>query len=318
MKTVVTGGAGFIGSHLVKRLLDKGRDTVIADDFSMGNKRNLLDLGIQVNYKKIDLRDFRQTLKILKDVDIVFHLAARVGGIEYLHGSQGKELKALQENLVIDANVFRACLENKVKKIIYASSVSVYPIDIQKASGIVLSEDISYIDPEGGYGWAKLVGEIALGWTKDIKIGIARIFNIYGENEYMGRDAHVIPDLIQKVIKYSKGDFVVWGNGRQSRDFLHASDCVEALLKLEEKANNPPLIINIGSGEEVYIKTIAEKIVKLSRKNIKITYDPTKPVGPMSRTADIKKAKKLLNWQPKINLDEGLRRTYVWIEERFF
>lgn len=324
MKTVVTGGAGFIGSHLAKALLDRGREVVIADDFSRGNKLNLLDLGIQTECLEIDLRNFAQALKVTKGAETVFHMAARVGSLDWLHGSEANELEALQTNLVIDANVFRACIENRVKKIIYASSVSVYPIYLQDRPNIVFSEDAlqitdtvrGTIDPEGGYGWAKFLGEIQLSWIKGIEIGIARIFNIYGENGELGESAHVVPSLIRKAIRYPKEEFIAWGDGKQSRDFLYVSDVSDALLKLEEKASNPPPVVNLGSDETVPIGKLAEKIVELSGKAIEIRYDTSKPVGPISRTADITKARALLGWQPKVSLEEGLKRTYAWVIER--
>ena len=317
MKTVVTGGAGFIGSHLVKRLIDEGKDVVLADDFSRGSVLNLLDLGVRIECPRIDLRDYGRALEVVEDADVVYHLAARVGSVEYLHGSELAELRALQDNLVIDANVFRACVEAGVRKVISASSVSVYPIDAQQKPGVVLSEDdLNYYNPEGGYGWAKLLGEIELGWIKGVDIAIARIFNVYGPCQPLDETAHVVPALARKAITYPKEDFIVWGSGGQSRCFLYVSDCVEALLRLEEEASNPPIIVNVGSDEEVLIRTIAEKIVKISGKSIEIKYDLTKPVGPASRTADIGRAKTLLEWRPIVGLDEGLRRTYTWAEKR--
>jgi len=316
-KCLVTGAAGFIGSHLAKKLLDDGRQVILADDLSRGDILNLSDLNIQIGCEDIDLRDYNRVIKLIDGTDTVFHLAARVGSVEYLHSSDMDELIALQSNLVIDANVLKACLEKNVKKLIYASSISVYPIDRELSWDVFLSEDcISYINPEGGYGWAKLMGEIELVWIKDIDIGIARIFNIYGENGALGKTAQVIPALIQKAILYPKQEFRVWGDGEQTRDFLYVADCVEALLKLEEKATNPPVIVNIGSGEAIPIKTIAQKIAELSGKNPEVIYDVTKPVGPLSRTADINKAKTILEWQPKTSLDEGLKRTYTWAERR--
>lgn len=316
-KCLVTGGAGFIGSHLVKKLLDEGRQVIIADDLSRGNTLNLSDLGIHIDCKNIDLRDYDRLIQLMEGVDTVFHLAARVGSLEYLHGSGMDELIALQTNFVIDTNLFRACLEKKVRKLIYASSISVYPIDKQHSLDIILSEDdMPYINPEGGYGWAKLMGEIQLGWMKDINIGMARIFNIYGENGALGESAQVIPALIQKAISYPKQEFIVWGDGEQTRDFLYVADCIEALLRLEEKATNPPILVNIGSGKTIPIKTIAQNIAQISGKNPEVKYDITRPVGPLSRTADITKAKKILEWQPKTSLDEGLKRTYSWAERR--
>jgi GDP-D-mannose 3',5'-epimerase len=316
-KTLVTGGAGFIGSHLARRLLDESREVILTDDFSRGSIANLSDLSIQIPCANIDLRDYSQVLKLMKGVDTVFHLAARVGSVKYLHGSDIDELTALQTNLAIDVNVFKACLEKDVKNLIYTSSVSVYPIDRQNARNVILSEDdIHYMNPEGGYGWAKLIAEIQLTWMKGINIAIGRIFNIYGENSPLGESAHVIAALIHKAILYPKEEFRVWGNGEQTRDLLYVGDCVEALLKLEKKASNPPIIINIGSGEAVSIKVIAEKIAQLSGKNPEVIYDPTKPVGPLSRTADVSKAKAMLGWQPKTSLNNGLERTYSWFEKR--
>jgi len=335
VKTIATGGTGFIGSHLVKRLLEQNREVIVVSDLSQLGSENLSSLGIKpsdIELRRADLSDYHQALKAMKGADSVFHLAARVGSLEYLHKSQLAELAAFQTNLVIDTNVFKACLENKVKKLVYASSCAVYPMDKQYSPGAIFSEDdlrLSQdqfsapgegkgvdINPDGGYGWAKLMGEIELGWIKDIEIGIARIFNIYGENEPLGERAHVIGDLMDKAILYPQKELIVRGNGRQSRDFLYVSDCIDALLQLEKQASNPPIIINIGSGEAVSIGTIAERIVALSGKNIKIAYDLAKPVGPISRTADITKARTLLKWQPKVNLDEGLRRTYSWVEKR--
>ncbi len=356
MKTVVTGGAGFIGSHLVKRLIEQGREVVVVSDLAHLGIENLTDLGLRTSdlglrtsdlglrtsdmeVRKADLSDYHQALKSIEGADSVFHLAARVGNLEYLHATGMAELAALQTNLMIDANVFRACLENGVKKIVYASSCAVYPMDKQYSPGAVFSEDdlqlsqnqpwtsdIGHrtINPDGGYGWAKLMGEIELGWMKNIDIGIARIFNIYGENEPLGERGHVITDLISKAILYPNEEFIVRGDGKQSRDFLYVSDCVGALLKLEAALSrhrtsdigHRTLTVNIGSGEAVSISTIAKKAVELSGKDIKIAYDPAQPVGPLSRTGDITRARALLNWQPKVSLDEGLRRTYEWVEKR--
>jgi GDP-D-mannose 3', 5'-epimerase len=324
MKTIVTGGAGFIGSNLVKKLLNQGREVLIADDFSRGSIQNLQDLNISpfdisgsTVYPIIDLKEYYNALKITEGADTVFHLAARVGSINYLHGTDHNELEALLSNLVIDANVFRSCVENGVKKLVYASSTAVYPIDLQNSYDAIFSEDsLRYYNPDGGYGWSKLMGEIELSWLKGLDIGIARIFNIYGENSFAGLNPHAIVDLCRKAINYPEVPFIVWGNGKQSRDFLHVSDCADALLQLEEKASNPPVIVNIGSGKTVTVENLVQNIIAISGKNIKISYDASKPIGPLSRTADISKSKELLGWQPKIMLDEGLKCTYIWLEKR--
>jgi nucleoside-diphosphate-sugar epimerase len=324
MKTLVTGAAGLIGSHLVRSLLDKGREVVITDNFSRGGQQNLNDLGIKNKCLAVDLRYFDQALKLTKDVDTVFHLAAKVGSVDFLHGSYAKELDAMLVNTAIDTNVISACVDNKVKKIIYASSVSVYPINTQHVDNVVLKEDdlrISdkvqgEIDPEGGYGWAKFISEVQLALMTETKVGIARIFNTYGDNAALGKSSHVVQALITKAVRYPKEEFIVWGDGKQTRDFLYVEDCVNALLKLEEKASIPPVVVNIGSDKEVSIGTLAEKIVKISGKTIKIKYDVSKPVGPTSRSPDTHKIRKTLGWKDTYTLEEGLKNTYKWVEKR--
>ena len=336
MKTLVTGGNGFIGSHLVKALLAQGREVIIASERSPLNSKNLLNLDIKtsdIEFRKADLTNYEQTLDAIKGADIVFHLAATVGNLEYLHLAEMAELSALQNNLTIDANVFKACQVLKVGKIVYASSCAVYPMHRQFTTGVSFHEssleliksdylkansfkkEPSIIDPDGGYGWSKLLGEIQLCWMKGCDVGLARIFNIYGTNEPLGRKAHVIGDLISKVIMNTDGDMVVQGNGKQTRDFLHVSDCVNALLKLEDAATNPPIIINIGSGQAVEIGFLAKKVVDISGKNIRIIFDPLKPCGPVSRTADIEKAVRQLKWRPAVDLTKGLIMTYEWINK---
>lgn len=317
MKTVVTGGAGFIGSHLVKRLVEQGREVVVADDFSRGKAQNLLNLGIRLDPHPIDLRDYRQALASLDGAEVVFHLAARVGSVEFLHGNEMAELLALQANLTIDANVLKACLETGVKTLVYASSVSVYPIDTQQRYDAVFTEDdVRYINPEGGYGWAKLLGEIQVQWMQGLNRAVARIFSVYGENEEPDENAHAAPALMRKGALYPQEEFLVWGDGNQTRDFLYVADAVDALLTLEGKASSPPVVVNIGSGEALSVRALANKIVEISGKAIEPSYDPTKPVGPLSRTADISRARALLGWEPEVSLDEGLRQTFRWVAAR--
>jgi len=318
LKTVITGGSGFIGSHLTKRLIEEGRDVVVVSDFANVGKENLEQLGIKAKCKKADLRDYDQTLKSIKGAKSVFHLAAVVGGIKYLHGTKEAEVSTLRTNLAIDANVFKACVESGVERLVYASSCAVYPMDRQGSLGAVFSEDdlkLWLANPDGGYGWAKLVGEVELDLLKGINVGIARIFNIYGVNEAKGKKAHVLVDLMNKALDYPRSKFVVWGDGNQTRDFLYVSDCVEALVLFEAMASSPPVVINVGSGQAVSIKTVADKIIGISGRNLMPMYDADKFIMPKSRTADIAKAKELLSWQPKVGLDEGLEKTFEWVKD---
>lgn len=292
MKTIVTGGAGFIGSNLVKALLDSHRDITVIDNLSRGNVKNLPP---DINLITVDLTNLQDTLRSIQGAKTVFHLASRIGSIDYLHGNPAKELEAFQTNTLIDTNVFRASLENGIKTLIYASSVAAYP------------------PPDGGYGWAKLMGETLLGLLS-MNIGIARIFNVYGNNSDLIKSPPVISAFMLKVLHGQ--NISIWGDGLQTRDFIHVSDCVNGLLQLEKVLSGAITTVNIGSGQSISIKTIAERIVKLSGGNTEIVYEPTKLTGPMSQTADITKTKALLTWKPKMGLDKGLMDTYNWIKEK--
>jgi nucleoside-diphosphate-sugar epimerase len=312
--TVVTGGAGFIGANLIRTLLEQDRNLTVTGNSSGGVGENLR--GLPVHVVPVDLRDYNKVRDVIKGSDRVFHLAARMGGIEHLHGSNQAELNTLQSNLAIDVNVIRASIESNVRKFVYASSVSVYPINIQEGMNARFAEqDINPINPEGGYGWAKLIGEIQLDLAESLNSGIARIFNVYGEFSHLTKTAHVVPALIRKALTYPNEPFTVWGDGTQTRNLMYVTDCVDALLKLEDHASYPPLKVNIGNPNPVTIRELAETIVSVSGKNIKISYDPTKPVGPLSRIPDIGKAEKELGWEPVTPLRVGLERTYQWAEK---
>jgi len=338
---IITGGAGFIGSHLVKKLLDQKKKVVVLDDFSSGSIKHLENLGIDlknIKIKKIDLSDYTKTIKIFRElgkIETVYHLAARVGGIKYLHETKNIEHKSLITNIKIDLNVFEACSACDVKKIIYASSVAVYPTEKQFKKKCVFPENQLSLDsinhtyqkdntsipfnPDGGYGCSKFVGEIQLNMMKGVRIGIARLFNIYGVNEPLDERSHAISDLIRKAIIYPEKKFIIWGDGEQSRDYLYVSDCADALILLEKKISQDksPICetVNLGSGQEVPINKIADIVIKKSGKKIKTIHDLKKPIGPISRRADISRLRKTINWHPTVGIEKGLKKTYDWIQE---
>jgi GDP-D-mannose 3',5'-epimerase len=320
MGVIVTGGAGFLGSHICKRLSEQGRDYSVVDDLSSGSLRNLADLGLARKCTVGDLRDYRFARESLRGAETVFHFAAEVGNVSYLHGSSARELAALQANLVIDANVFKACIENGVRTVIFASSVSVYPFDEQQGSKVRFKEEDSErrVDPEGGYGWAKYIAEKQLSLMPETACGVARIFHAYGKNIYIKPDrSQVIASLIRKAVTYPAEGFVVWGDGSQRRCFVYIDDAVDAIVKLEKHVEKRgSLTVNIGSTEETTVSQLAERIVKLSGKDIHLEYDTSKLTGALNRTPDLGRAKRVLGWSPTTSLAAGLRATMEWAEER--
>jgi GDP-D-mannose 3', 5'-epimerase len=319
-RVAVTGGAGFLGSHIASRLIQQGHAVTIIDDFSAGSMQNLKDLGVRQKCLVGDLRSYEFARESLRNAETVFHFAAEVGSVDYLHGSKARELSAMQSNVVVDANVFRACAEVEVGTIIYASSVSVYPFDKQLGQHVRFKEEDAEtrVNPEGGYGWSKCIAEKQLSYMADAAVGVARIFHAYGTNIYMRPDrSQVIASLMRKAIRYPREDFVVWGDGRQRRCFVYIDDALDALFKLlrhvEKKGS---LTVNIGTTEEFTVLELAKLIIGLSGKDITLKLDPSKPSGALNRMPDLARVERTLGWQPKTPFAEGLAKTYDWAVTR--
>jgi len=315
----VTGGAGFLGSHISKRLEDDGHEVSIIDDLSAGSLQNLRDVGVKGKVMVGDLKDYAFAKKSLKGADTVFHFAAEVGSVDYLHGSQARELAALLANVGIDANVFRACAENGAKTVIYASSVSVYPFDRQQGQQTRFrEEDAEEVNPEGGYGWSKYIAERELSYMAGASVGVARIFHAYGKNIYVKPDrSQVIASLMRKAIRYPKEDFVVWGNGQQRRCFVYIDDVMDALFRLERHVEkNGSLTVNVGSTDEVTVLELAKMIIGLSGKKIAPKLDPSKPSGALNRMPDLARVERTLGWKPTTPFPQGLAKTYEWAKTR--
>ncbi len=319
-KIAITGGAGFLGSNLAGRLIDDGHEVSIIDDLSSGSVENLRDLGVDRECIVGDLKEYEFAKESIGSAETVFHFAAEVGSVSYLHGSAARELATLQANLVIDANLFRACLEKRVRRVVYASSVSVYPFDQQLGSKVQFKEEDSEkrVNPEGGYGWSKFIGEKQLALMPDTTYGIARIFHAYGRNIYLKPDrSQVIASLIRKAIRYPQEGFVVWGDGSQRRCFVYVDDAIEALVRLWEHLDRRGnLTVNIGSTEEITVRELANRIIYISKKGIDLEFDPSKPTGALSRMPDLGRANRALGWTPTTTFSAGLVKTYDWAQQR--
>jgi len=314
-RVLVTGGAGFIGSHLVEKVVEMGSQVVVADNLSRGKKENLKSVEKDVDLRITDLTKIENCLESTREVSCVFHLAASVGGIHYI---TKENVEGCAPSLLMNTNMLEAARRNDVRRFLFASSACVYRT---RGEGMnkFKEEDAYPANPPTTYGWAKITGEVLCkAYYEDygIKCSASRIFNVYGERENLDpKWSHVIPSLIRKAVLYPREGFRVFGDGSQERAFLYAGDCVEGLIRtMEEVENAEPL--NLGSEEVVSIKQVAQKVVERSGKDISPEFDRSGPRGVNRYCADTTRMKRTLRWVPGTPLDEGLRRMFSWAEKK--
>jgi len=317
-RVLVAGGAGLIGSHLARTLVNKGAKVCVADNLSSGSLKNIEDIKNKVEFVSADLRNEANCVRLTKGMDFIFQLAANMGGIGYIT-AVGADI--MRDNILINVNMLQASLKNKVKEYFYSSSACVYPEYRQKDADVVpLKEsDATPADPDQFYGWEKLATEkMCEAYQKDygMNIRMARFHNVYGEvYTAFDKDKGKAPcHIIMKALRYPGEEFVIWGDGKQTRSFLYIDDCVEGVLKLME--SNYPKPVNIGSDRLVTIDELARIVIDISGKKITVKHDLSRPQGVRGRNADITLVKKEVGWEPKVSLKEGLKRTYDWAKAR--
>ena len=319
LKILVTGGAGLIGSNVVKRFLSLGHEVHVADNLWRGKLENLYNNGhpivdLDSHFHQVDLQNYDNCVAVSKNIDVVIHLADIVAGINFVFSN---ELFLFRANVVMNSNMLDAAILNNVKKYLYVGTACSYPEKMQSELNPppFKEEDAYPASPESAYGWSKLMGEYECELAQKegkIETGILRLHNVYGPPcEMSPEKSQVIPSLCRKAIKFPEEEFIVWGSGEQRRAFLYVEDVVDAIQALLEKGMNNG-VIQIGPNESVSIADIAKKIVTLSGKDINIQFDKSKPEGDKDRSADSSKALKIIGWTQKISIDEGLNLTYQW------
>jgi GDP-D-mannose 3',5'-epimerase len=324
-KIVVTGGAGMIGSNLVKRLINDGNEVLVVDNLWRGKLSYLNDetnqpvINLKNNFYNRDLSVPGQLDDILDNVDYIIHLADVVAGIDYVFNNQGS---IFRQNLLINSNVITSVrqIAKNLKGFIYAGTACSFPLTRQSSLDVIpLREDELYpAMPESAYGWSKLMGQYETElFEKETRIpSLSLMFhNVYGTPCDFGERSQVIPALIRKAINYPKEDFIVWGSGEQGRAFLHVDDVVNGIVSSMETGLGQGHI-QLGPSACTSIKEIAETVVKISGKNIQIKYDVTKPEGDKARRADYSKANDIMGWEPKVTLEQGLTQQFQWIKKQ--
>jgi len=322
MKICVTGGAGMIGSRLVRALCDAGHEVVVVDNLWRGKLKNLEGIrgfDIATDFHNIDLSDHNCMEgfgAVIKSNEAVIHLADIVAGIGYVFNNQ---YGIFRVNNLINTNVFRACADANVRKILYAGTACSFPKNLQLSLDSVLREDQLFpAEPESAYGWSKLAGSLELQFMaaeQGINATTLMLHNVYGPNcDIDPRRSQVIPSIIRRMVELGEGDtLTVWGSGQQGRAFLHVDDVAEAFLSALRADELPP-IIQIGPDYCTSIRELVDTLKnKVVNRDIRVEYDTTKPEGDIGRCADYSLATKVLGWVPKVSLEEGLAETYRWI-----
>lgn len=307
---VVTGGAGFIGKPVVKYLLDKKHKVRVLDNLSKGKYE---PVGKE-ELKRVDLLDSKKTAEYLKKADVCIHMAAKIGGVGYLHKNAAT---ILSENANMLSSVFNGAVEARVKRIIYISSSMVY----ESATRFPTKEkDLFSIPlPKTSYGFSKLVGEVYCKAYRDqygLSYTIIRPFNAYGPGEMPAKEvglAHVIPDFLHKIYS-GQYPVEVLGNGRQIRCFTYVDDIARGIVMAVDTAKSKNEDFNIADQTPIAIDNLLKLLWKLSGvdKPLKIVHKKGLEADVQKRIPDASKARRLLKWEPSLTLEDGLRDLIVW------
>ena len=312
-KYLVCGAGGFIAGHLIQDLLKEGHEVVCADikpvEYWFQPQEN------NKNYS-LDLKEYDNCLKVTEGVDYIYNMACNMGGMGFIENNKAECMLSV----LINTNLLRACLQNRVKKYFFSSSACVYNASKQEKTFIdgLKEEDAYPAEPEDGYGWEKLFSErMCRHFTEDfgIETRIARYHNVYGPlGTYDGGREKAPAALCRKAIeaKINKTNIInVWGDGEQTRSFMYIKDCIIGTKKLFESKEKE--VVNIGSEEQVSINQMIDIIEDIGNYKLKRNYELDKPKGVRGRSRNNDFVRKKINWDCKVSLKKGLEETYEWI-----
>lgn len=299
VKIIVTGGAGFIGSHLVDFLIKNGFEVLVIDDLSYGNKKNLNPKAL---FRKLDIKNGNKVNQCFQEFlpDFVFHLAAITSK------SSSDTKRVFQTNVLGTTNILRACVRNKVKKIVFASSAAVYG----NTTTFPTNEN-QKLSPPNPYGFSKAEAEsqiLTYRQKYNLNYSILRYSNVYGPRQRNDTEGGVISIFCRRA--YLSKNVNIYGNGKQTRDFIYINDVTKAnYLSTISPAS---FIANVSTNKETGILDLVEIIEKVSRKRMKVVFKPCKK-GEIKRSClDNSLIKQAVGWKPKTKLEAGIKKTYYW------
>ncbi len=319
MNVLVLGAGGFIGSHMAETLsrFEPDLENLVGCDLKLPIYKDSACSEFIIG----DLRDrrFVDSLFDLHHFDIVYQFAADMGGAGYVF-SGNHDLDIMASSSLINLNVVAACLEKNVSKVFYSSSACIYPAHIQEScEALRLEEDFAYpASPDSEYGWEKLFSErlyLAAKRNYGLNIRIARYHNIFGPYGSWNNGKEKAPAAIcRKVAEADDGGVVeIWGDGNQTRSFLHIDECIKATRLFVDSGFDGP--VNIGSEELISISQLVEVVADIAGKNI-IIKTIAGPVGVQGRNSNNDFLEKCISWKPNAPLRQGLEETYAWVQKQ--
>jgi nucleoside-diphosphate-sugar epimerase len=303
---LITGGAGFIGSHVVEALIHAGNQVRVLDNFHTGKRRNLSAVGNKIELIEGDIRDTSLSRQVMEKVEYVIHLAA----LHEVPRSVEQPAETHDVNVTGILNLLVAARDAGVKRLVYASSSAVYgdsPI-------LPRSEDMTPLPTSSPYAVSKLAGEFycqLFSHLYGLETVSLRFFNIFGPRQDSASDyAGVIPKFVTALL--SDTPPTIYGDGEQSRDFTYVVDCVAAVLKACQTPNLSGEILNIGTGQQTTVNQLCALLQEILDRKIPPRFGPSQPGDIKYDYADIKKARRLLSYQPMWDIHKGLRETATW------
>lgn len=304
-KILVTGGAGFIGSHLVERLIKDGHRVTVIDNLSSGDKNNLRKMPVKFIYGDVvHLKEVK-----LPKFDEIYHLASLASPVFY----QKYPIETILANFLGTYNLLIEAKKNK-SKILFASTSEVYGNPLVHPQNENYWGNVNPIGVRACYDESKRIGETLM--TEfyrqyGVEIKIARIFNTYGPR-MRSDDGRVIPNFILQALKNKP--ITIYGKGSQTRSFCYITDLIDGLIMLMDSNFSQP--VNLGNPQEITILELAKKVKEITNSKAKIIFKKLPHDDPIKRKPDISRAKKILKWEPKISLDEGLKLTIEWFKQQ--